>query len=391
MKSIGLAVLFTLSSISLISQKLLFKSSFEEGVYLETPYFDSPSSGTWWQDLKGADNSGFSWPVNLWGGKGVFQVLVNAQLPHADYIENTLETIPDRDGVPTRVIHQKIKQKAKGFTQDPYIVETSFEGGDLYVRFSIKYNSNLREILGPDGWLTFFEWKTAGDYRIAAYIYEDLQKKLYWYVHGDNEANGGLPYQEFWFKENRDVEVPLNKWFTMEFFSHRSTGNDGRFWWAVDGNVIADYKGSTKDVKKINRIMLFTAYSGSNTLDQWVDDFEIWDDFPCGNGIPCFSPSTVAIDDLSDVRETINFRSIPNPITNTTNLSYYLAKNTFVEINLYTIHGKKIKTILAKNQYAGKQKITVNLKNIVAGIYYCKLNTNAQGLTSQTLKLIVGN
>jgi len=389
MKSIAAAVLLSLSSISLISQNLIFKSSFEDGVYLEAPYFDDPNSGTWWQDLKGADNSNFSWPVNLWGGKGTFQVLVDAQLPHADYIENTLETVLTNNGLPTRVLHQQIKQKAEGFTQDPYIVETNYEGGDLYVRFSIKYNANLPEVLGPDGWLTFFEWKTSGDYRIAAYIYADKKKNLYWYVHGDNVANGGLPYEEFWFKEDHNLEVPLNKWFTMEFFSHRSTGNDGRFWWAVDGHVIADYKGATKKIKDIDRIMLFTTYTGADALEQWIDAIEIWDDFPCGNGTPCFSAPTAAIDEFTAQRELTKFKSIPNPTTNTVNLTYYLPKKAFVEIDLYTVQGKKIKTILAKNQYSGKQKVSVSLENIAAGIYYCKLHSKE--MTSQTLKLIIKN
>jgi len=61
--SILMLTLFIRTSVK--SQNLIFKSSFEEGVYLEDPFFDSPSSGTWWQHLRGSDSPDYSWPVNL--------------------------------------------------------------------------------------------------------------------------------------------------------------------------------------------------------------------------------------------------------------------------------------------------------------------------------------
>jgi hypothetical protein len=281
-------VLFIISH-SVYSQSLLFKSSFEEGVSINDPYYDSIDSGTWWQDIVGSDNPEFSWPIRLWGETGRFQVLVDAKLPSNEYIQNTIEVVNNSLGIPTRALHQNILKKAEGWTQNPYIVETKKEGGDIYIKYLLKYDKNLVELLGSDGWLTFFEWKTKGDYRIAAYIYEGLDKNLYWYVHGDNEANGGLEYEEFWYEEDHIHPVPVGEWFSVEFFWHRSTGDDGRFWWAVNGEVIADHKGPNKLSEPINRLMLFNTYSNSNNLEQWVDDIEIWDGFPCGEGIPCYT------------------------------------------------------------------------------------------------------
>ena len=51
-----------------------------------------------------------------------------------------------------------------------------------------------------------FAWKTDGDYRVIANIasWEDGCRgakpngPLYWEIRGDNNANGGLPYQLFW-------------------------------------------------------------------------------------------------------------------------------------------------------------------------------------------------
>jgi len=328
-----LSLLLLSIATNLNTQNLLFKSSFEEGISLDPPFYDSPDSGTWWQNLKGADASGYSWPINLWGGKGTFQVLVNAKLPSINYIENTLEMINDRNGTPTRAVHLNIKKKAEGWTQDPYIIETDSEGGDLYLRYNLKFESNLETLLANDGWLTFFEWKTSGDYRIAAYVYNDQVNGLHWYVHGDSEANGGLPYDEYWFKENLEIDVPQGKWFTVEIFWHRSTGDDGRFWWAIDGEIVADYKGSTKILKPINRIMLFTAYTSSNTLHQWVDDIEIWDSFPCGNGKPCFDNSNLSI--LEEDIQKIKF--YPNPSKGTITFDIEMIGNQY---EIYSPHGQ---------------------------------------------------
>jgi hypothetical protein len=164
-------------------------------------------------------------------------------------------------------------------------MENLIEGGDLYIKYWLIFPKNLPDILGDgshdDGWCTFFEWKTSGDYRIAAYVYIDKNRIPYWYAHGDNVAkdNFGV-YKEFWFEENKMLPVPEDEWFLVEFYFHRSTENDGRFWWAVNHNVIVDHYGPNKIEKEINRIMLFTVYAEKYPFEEWVDDIEIRDDFP---------------------------------------------------------------------------------------------------------------
>jgi len=362
-------VLFCIATTNLNAQNLLFKSSFEEGISLEPPFYDSPDSGTWWQNLKGADASGYSWPINLWGGKGIFQVLVDAKLPSTDYIENTLEIINDRNENPTQAIHLNIKKKAEGWTQDPYIIETDYEGGDIYLRYNLKFESNLKTLLSNDGWLTFFEWKTSGDYRIAAYVYNDDTNGLHWYVHGDSEANGGLPYEEYWFKENLEIDVPQGEWFTVEIFWHRSTGNDGRFWWAIDGKIVADYKGPTRIIEPINRIMLFTAYTSSNTIHHWVDDIEIWDEFPCGDGQPCFDESSLSVSEKELSNDT---QFYPNPSKGTITFDLDMIGNQY---EIYSPHGQLLASGIFDSNILNTSKIKhslflVKIKNIKTGENY---------------------
>ena len=263
--------------------QLLFKSGFEEGVSLGEPYNDG--GGTWYQDLIGDDGSGYTWPITIWGSKGAFQVLVDSSLTPSEYIQNSIVTMDGHDGNPTKVMHSKILKADKSWTQDPYILETTSENGDLYVKYWLKFPKNLADALGDgtndDGWCTFFEWKTSGDYRIAAYVYVEEDGKPYWYVHGDNVAKDNFgAYKEFWYEENKKIPVPEDEWFLVEFFWHRSTEDDGRFWWSINKKVIVDHYGPNKLVEPINRIMLFTVYAEKYPFEQWVDDVEIRDNFP---------------------------------------------------------------------------------------------------------------
>ncbi len=92
---------------------------------------------------------------------------------------------------------------------------------------------------------------------------------------------------EYWEIDNKEIKVPQGEWFKIEFFRHRSRQSDGRFWWAVNGEVVVDYKGPNKMEDPIDRIMLFTVYSEKYPLKQLIYDIEIYDGFPCKEGESC--------------------------------------------------------------------------------------------------------
>ncbi len=283
---IFLIVVFIYAVLSyLLAPKLLFKSSFGEGVYLTQPTrMDSP---IWWQEIKGSDNAKFSWPIKLQGERGLLQMIVNHEEINT-HIENRIEGVMGEDNRPINALHQIVRKKEHEWTQDPYVVYTKDkEQKKLYMRYSLKFPENLSELLGEEGWLAFCEYKTKSDYRLAYYIYTDQDKKLYWYVHGDNVVVDDVPYKEYWFKENRSTAVPVGQWFTVEIFWDRSVNDDGRVWLAIDGQVVIDYKGKTKKREPIHEIMLFTNYS-KHPIEQWVSNIELWDDFPCGRGKSCY-------------------------------------------------------------------------------------------------------
>ena len=276
------------------SANLLFSSGFEGTTALIPP---SGFYGTGaWQDLIGIDSiTGFAWPLNIWGGGPThFQMITAATVDATtidNYMVNQIQTVTGHDGNPTQALFSQIKQGG-GFTQDPLMLQPAGETSDLYIRYWLKHQPNLADLMGVGqvgtgwNWRVVFEWKTAGDYRVIASIKRDPYLNggnLYWNIRGDNEANGGLPYQIFWESNNTQVPVPAGEWIKFEVFWHRSGGNDGRVWMAANGQVLVDHYGPNMGINNasINRIMIPTLYSSTSyPIYQWVDDVQIWDGFP---------------------------------------------------------------------------------------------------------------
>jgi hypothetical protein len=289
------------------SAKLLFSSGFEGTTALIAP---SGFYGTGaWQGLVGIDSlTGFAWPPIIWGGGATqFQMIADAPVDPTtlgNYMVNQIQTVTGHHGNSTWALYSAIKQsgccgtnpQGGGATQDPFMIQPVGETGDLYISYWLKLQPDLAQKL-TNGWRVVFEWKTAGDYRVTASIvtwgmFGGVNIPLSWKVLGDNNANGGLPYQLFW-ETYSSAPVPVGDWFKFEVFWHRSGGPDGRVWMAVNGQVIADHYGPNMGVNNapINRIMMSTLYSSTAyPIYQWVDDVEIWDGFPPLGNNPPYAP-----------------------------------------------------------------------------------------------------
>jgi hypothetical protein len=284
---------------------LLFKSGFEGAVTLGLPLLFGNGA---WQDITGLDTeTGQLWPPVLWGGTGSRLQLIAGDnepvtaLTLGDYTYNALENVAGRDGSNTRALYSRVQQSVGGAnenwdsTQNAFQIHPGPSGqGDLYLSYWLKFQPDLVERMTVNNWAgrTVSDWKTGigtggsgGDYRIILSVFGDgANNRLYWYMRGDNVANGGLPQQIFWEQTNFAVPVPVGRWFRVEVFAHRSDGSDGRVWAAVDGREIFDRYGPNVGVNGSpwNRVMPFINYSTGQRLPayQWVDDLELWNDFP---------------------------------------------------------------------------------------------------------------
>ncbi|WP_026896752.1 S8/S53 family peptidase [Daejeonella oryzae] len=79
-------------------------------------------------------------------------------------------------------------------------------------------------------------------------------------------------------------------------------------------------------------------------------------------------------------------QNYPNPGADETNIEFNIPEESAVTLSLYTILGKKVKTLLSENLNPGAYKIAVNLQELESGIYLYKMQ---YGNKSKTLKLMV--
>ena len=255
--------------------KLLFKSGFESGVYIDhTAYVNNED----YRYIKGTDNvTGFKWPIDILGASESALHYIDDESHQAVYSE--IQNIIGHNGNLTNVLYNK-EHYDIGVTQCPYEILNIAEGtNDLYIKYWIKMDSV--SMVQPNMWRTFFEYKTKdyGDnngFRLIAFIYTDNDGIPYWVWQGDEN-----PQSPIWEIENRTVPVPLNEWFLTEFYWHWSEGNDGIALWKINGQIIGDHYGpTTRNSKPIDFILLTQIYGNRNPKYQWIDDIEIWDSIP---------------------------------------------------------------------------------------------------------------
>lgn len=80
------------------------------------------------------------------------------------------------------------------------------------------------------------------------------------------------------------------------------------------------------------------------------------------------------------------YQNYPNPFNNSTVITYALPSKSFVQVEIYSITGQNIFTLVQSLQDAGTYSIIINLERFSSGIYFYKLN--AGNKFSDTKKLI---
>ena len=66
----------------------------------------------------------------------------------------------------------------------------------------------------------------------------------------------------------------------------------------------------------------------------------------------------------------------PNPFNPKTKIKYEIAKSGFVNLKVFDVLGREIKTLVNENQNAGYYEIDFDANNLNSGIYFYKLTTN---------------
>ena len=73
----------------------------------------------------------------------------------------------------------------------------------------------------------------------------------------------------------------------------------------------------------------------------------------------------------------------PNPYNPVTNFDIYIKKNSFVDLSLYNVLGKKIKTIYKGFLFSGKYSYQIEDYNLSSGEYLIRLQSSKRTITKK--------
>jgi len=76
-------------------------------------------------------------------------------------------------------------------------------------------------------------------------------------------------------------------------------------------------------------------------------------------------------------------QNYPNPFNSKTAISYQLAAISHVDLSIYNNLGKKVQTLISKNQPAGNYTAEWDAAGFAGGVYFCRLKTGKRILTKK--------
>jgi hypothetical protein len=79
-------------------------------------------------------------------------------------------------------------------------------------------------------------------------------------------------------------------------------------------------------------------------------------------------------------------QNYPNPFNPSTTISYYLSESASINLDIYTILGRKIATLAEGIQQAGNHEAIWDAGGLPTGIYFARLRTDGR---SQTIKMVL--
>lgn len=185
-------------------------------------------------------------------------------------------------------------------------------------------------------------------------------------------SNGGAN----WFIQQ---PFPLNGNTTTDInFININTGYAGTGWFqkilkTTNGGINWGYQLVPTGSVKISIV---------DSLNCWASDLGISHTTNGGGGITYVGLSNISVEIPSSSKLHQNY---PNPFNPVTNFQIDISENTFVNITIYDILGKIIKTELEEFLKAGTYRVYFNASNLPSGIYFYRLTTNKLTATKKMI------
>jgi N-acetylglucosamine-6-sulfatase len=152
--------------------------------------------------------------------------------------------------------------------------------------------------------------------------------------------------------------------------------------------VVEQFFDLTNDPLELNNQIYNSSYlSTINAYRSKLDSFALVlnDTIVLAEGT-CYEilSEKIGAQQINSVQANLDFSVSPNPFTNTTTISFTInssnesAINSFVKLELFSVAGRKIATLLEGNISSGEHRIELNRNQLPAGIYLLQLRVNGE-------------
>ncbi|MBE0661005.1 MAG: T9SS type A sorting domain-containing protein [Bacteroidales bacterium] len=89
---------------------------------------------------------------------------------------------------------------------------------------------------------------------------------------------------------------------------------------------------------------------------------------------------------IPEIEEPVHQLGIfPNPLTEGSALSFYLADGSHSQIEIYNLTGKKVKSVFVGYLPAGSHKFSINKNEFAPGLYFSRLQTSAGSVVGKMM------
>lgn len=153
-----------------------------------------------------------------------------------------------------------------------------------------------------------------------------------------------------WDGNWEEIRIPLSQITEMGSW-------DENTWFDPQG----DYDWSAVDVFQ------FVSEDGAmGSAEIWFDKIQIVE----------AGTNTVLTEPTNEVRDFRLMQNYPNPFNPSTQISYQLSENSFVQLEVFDLAGRSVAVLVSKNQTAGSHNVAFNAKGLASGVYFYKLSTS---------------
>ena len=169
-----------------------------------------------------------------------------------------------------------------------------------------------------------------------------------------------------------------NSW-TVNFIVNQQNAQSAPYW-QMHIQVKIGFKSGGDTLVKI-----FNSFGGQSYVFK-LNKEPLSVTFDPNNEIVLKTASTVVglEDHNAEIKQTLKI--IPNPVKNSSRISFSLQRPDYVNILLYDNQGKRIESVHEGYMHAGENEFKWNTYNLKDGIYFLALHTGGK---TQTIKILI--